>query len=134
MGDPVKSPCRMPITLRGRSHAMAAVLGSPDAVMLTAKVTSGGRATVVMSRRDRTLVFTASGLAALPAARVYQLWVMGPGGPRSAGLLPGGAGGRAGPMVIAGLARGDRVGLTVEPAGGSARPTAPAILMMTLSS
>ena len=36
-------------------------------------------------------------------------------------------------MVISGLARGDRVGLTVEPAGGSARPTAPAILMITLS-
>jgi anti-sigma-K factor RskA len=60
---------------------------------------------------------------------------MGPGGPRSAGLLPAAAAdGRAGPMVVSGLARGDRVGLTVEPAGGSARPTAPAILMMALSS
>jgi anti-sigma-K factor RskA len=119
---------------RGSSHAMAVVLGSPDAVMLTAKVISGGRATIVMSHRDHALVFTASGLAALPSARVYQLWVMGPGGPRSAGLLPAAADGRAGPMVVSGLARGDRVGLTVEPAGGSARPTAPAILMMALSS
>jgi anti-sigma-K factor RskA len=118
---------------RGSSHAMAVVLGSPDATMLTAKLTSGGRATIVMSHRYGSLVFTASGLPALPSARAYQLWVMRPGGPRSAGMLPAGPDGRAGPMVISGLARGDRVGLTVEPAGGSARPTAPAILMITLS-
>ena len=118
---------------RGSSHAMAVVLGSPDATMLTAKLTSGGRATIVMSHRYRSLVFTAAGLPALPSARAYQLWVMRPGGPRSAGLLAAGPDGRAGPMVISGLARGDRVGLTVEPAGGSARPTAPAILMITLS-
>ncbi|HEX5288981.1 MAG TPA: anti-sigma factor [Streptosporangiaceae bacterium] len=118
---------------RGSSHAMAVVLGSPDATMLTAKVTSGGRATIVMSHQHRSLVFTASGLPALPSARSYQLWVMRPGGPRSAGLLPAGPDGRAGPMVISGLARGDRVGLTVEPAGGSARPTTRAIMMVTLS-
>jgi hypothetical protein len=118
---------------QGSSHAMAVVLGSPDATMLTAKLTSGGRATIVMSHRYGSLVFTASGLAALPSARSYQLWVMQPGGPRSAGLLPAGTDGRAGPMVISGLARGDRVGLTIEPAGGSARPTSPAILMLTIS-
>jgi anti-sigma-K factor RskA len=117
---------------RGSSRAMAVVLGSPDAVIRTAAVTSGGRATIVMSRRDRALVFTASGLPALPAARAYQLWVMGPGGPRSAGLLAADADSRAGPLVVSGLVPGDWVGLTVEPAGGSARPTAPAILRMTL--
>ena len=67
---------------------MAVVLGSPDAVMLTAKVTSGGRATVVMSHRDHALVFTASGLPALPSARAYQLWVMGPAARDPPGLLP----------------------------------------------
>ena len=119
--------------VRGSSHAMAVVLGSPDATMLTAKLTSGGRATMVMSHRYGALVFTATGLPALPSARSYQLWVMSPGGPRSAGLLAAGPDGRAGPMVISGLARGDRVGLTVEPAGGSAQPTSRAILMITLS-
>ena len=37
-----------------------------------------------------------------------------------------------GPMVISGLARGDEVGLTVEPAGGSPQPTSPPILMLLL--
>ncbi|MGH3274834.1 MAG: anti-sigma factor, partial [Streptosporangiaceae bacterium] len=119
---------------QGSSHAMAMVLGAPDAVMLTARVTSGGSATAVMSHRYRALVFTAAGLPALPPARVYQLWVMSPGGLRSAGVLVAGGDSRAGPMVISGLARGDRVGLTVEPAGGSPRPTSRPILVLTLGS
>ena len=117
---------------QGRIHEMAVVLGSPDASMLTAKLTSGGQATIVMSHRYRALVLSASGLPVLSPARAYQVWVMGPGGPRSAGLLPAGPDGRAGPMVITGLAGGDRVGLTVEPAGGSPRPTSLPVIMVTL--
>jgi anti-sigma-K factor RskA len=37
-------------------------------------------------------------------------------------------------MVVSGLAAGDRMGLTVEPAGGSARPTSAAILILRLAS
>jgi anti-sigma factor RsiW len=118
---------------QGRSHAMAVVLGAPDATMVSAQVNTGGSATVVMSHRYRALVFTASGLTALPAARSYELWVMSPAGPRSAGLLGAGRDGRAGPMVVSGLARGDQVGLTVEPAAGSRRPTSAPILMLTLA-
>ena len=117
---------------QGRSHELAVVLGSPDATMLTAKLTIGGHATIVMSHRYRALVLTASGLPTLPSARAYEVWVMGPGGPRSAGMLLAGPDGRAGPMVVTGLARGDRVGLTVEPAGGSPRPTSLPVVMVTL--
>jgi anti-sigma-K factor RskA len=115
-----------------RSHAVAAVLGAPDATMLTAQVSSGGSATVVMSHRASALVFTAADLPALPRSRSYQLWVMGPAGSRPAGVLPAPRNGMTGPMVISGLAPGDKVGLTVEPAGGSSRPTSPPILMLTL--
>jgi hypothetical protein len=120
-------------TAQRRSHAIAAVLGAPDAVMLTAKVTTGGRATVVMSHRDRELVFTAAHLAPLPGTRSYELWLMNPAGDRSAGLLPAPRNGMTGPMVISGLAAGDMVGITVEPASGSARPTSAPILMLVLS-
>jgi hypothetical protein len=116
-----------------RSHAIAAVLGAPDAVMLTAKVSTGGRATVVMSHRDRELVFTAAHLAPLAGARSYQLWLMSPAGTRSAGLLPAPRNGMTGPMVVSGLAAGDMVGITVEPASGSPRPTSAPILMLALS-
>jgi anti-sigma-K factor RskA len=110
------------------------VLSAPDVIMLTAQVATGGTATVLESRHEHSLVFTAAGLLALPAAKSYELWLMGPGGSRAAGMLPPPKGGMVGPMVVAGLAAGDRVGLTVEPAGGSAQPTSAPILMLGLGS
>ncbi|MGH3410405.1 MAG: anti-sigma factor, partial [Streptosporangiaceae bacterium] len=117
---------------QSRSHAIAAVLAAPDARMMTGRVSTGGSATVVMSHRASALVFTAADLRSLPGARTYQLWLMGPSGSRSIGVLPAARGGMAGPMIISGLAPGDAVGLTVEPAGGSPRPTSAPILMLLL--
>ena len=115
-------------------HAIAAVLNAPDVTMLTAQVTTGGTATVLESRHERSLVFTASRLRALPAGRSYELWLMSPGRVRPAGMLPRPRAGMIGPMVISGLAAGERIGLTVEPAGGSARPTSAALLSIGLGS
>ncbi len=114
------------------TRAIATVLNAGDATMLTAKVSTGGTATVVMSHRERALVFTAAGLQPLPAAEGYELWLMGPAGDRGAGMMPGSRPGSVGPMVVSGLASGDRVGLTVEPAGGSPRPTSAPVLMLDL--
>jgi anti-sigma-K factor RskA len=113
-----------------RDHAIATVLSAKDAVMLTSAVTTGGTATVVMSHQTRSLVFIARKLPALPASRGYELWLMGPSGDRDAGMLPPEHDGMSGPMVVSGLRAGDRVGLTVEPAGGSRQPTtAPVVLV-----
>jgi hypothetical protein len=46
---------------------------------------------------------------------------MGPDGARSAGLLS--RTGRAGPVLASGVVPGDRIGITVEPAGGTSSPT-----------
>ena len=54
------------------------------------------------------------------------------GGPVRAGLLPMLKHGMTGPVVATGLRAGDRLGLTVEPAHGSRRPTAPMILVLAL--
>ena len=59
---------------------------------------------------------SSTGLAPLSSGRVYQVWVMSPSGARSAGLLHG-------TSLLATIAPGDRIGITVEPAGGAARPT-----------
>jgi Anti-sigma-K factor rskA, C-terminal/Anti-sigma-K factor RskA, N-terminal domain len=115
-------------------HAVATVLSAPDATMLTGPVRTGGTATVVMSHRDRALVFTAADLRVLPSAKRYELWLMGPSGDRPAGMVTASPhGGMAGPMVVSGLLAGDSVGLTVEPASGSHQPTALPVLMISLS-
>jgi len=36
------------------------------------------------------------------------------------------------PMIVAGIGAGDRMGVTVEPAGGASSPTSPAVLMLSL--
>jgi|CZKW01.1.fsa_nt_gi hypothetical protein len=119
---------------RRRSEAVASVLGAADAAMLTARVSTGGSATVVMSHVERKLVFTAAGLRVLPAAQRYELWLMEPSGKKPAGMLPAAQAGRSGPMVISGLSAGDRIGMTVEPARGTPDPTSPPVLMLSLSS
>ena len=114
------------------SQEIATVLTAPDAVTMTAQVRTGGTATIVMSHHDGMLVFTAAGLRQLPAAQHYELWLIGPGRDRPAGRLPMLSHGMAGPVVAAGLRSGDRLGLTVETASGTRRPTTPMILELTL--
>jgi hypothetical protein len=113
-------------------HEIAAVLGATDVTMLTAQVTTGGQAHVLESRHMHTIVVTAAGLTALPAAKGYELWLTGPAGTRSAGMLPRPSAGMTTPLVISGLPPGDQLRITVEPAAGTARPTAPAILHLNL--
>jgi anti-sigma-K factor RskA len=115
-----------------RGHAIAVVLTAPDATLTSAPVTTGGTATIVMSRRYHELVFAASGLAALPPSRCYELWLMGPDGDRPAGMLPAPRHGMTGPVTAAGLAAGDHLGLTIEPAGGGRRPGSNVILVVAL--
>lgn len=116
----------------GDQPEVAAVLTAPDAIMRGASVTTGGHAVVVMSRRERMLVFAATGLRGLPPSRCYELWLMGPGGARPAGLLPMPRRGMTGPAVASGLKPGDRLGLTVEPEGGSPHPTSAMIIDLVL--
>jgi len=116
-----------------RDHMVAMVLSASDATMVSRHVSTGGTATVVMSHHERALVFTAADLHVLPAGESYELWLIGPAGTRSAGMIDGsGHGKMVGPMVVSGLAAGDSVGVTVEPAGGSPRPTSPPLVLINL--
>jgi anti-sigma-K factor RskA len=107
---------------------IAAVLTARDAAMMTGPVTGGGTATIVMSHARHALVFTAADLRALPASRGYELWLIGPSGDRSVGMLPVTSHGMTGPVVASGLRQGDHLALTAEPAGGASRPTSPMML------
>jgi len=119
-------------SVQARNQQIAAVLAAPDARIVTSPVTGGGRATVVVSHTEDTIVFTSSGLPALPPAKVYELWLLGPGSARPAGLLPEPNAGRTAPVLASGLEAGDKVGMTVEPSGGTSSPTTTPILVMPL--
>ena len=103
------------------SAAISPVVGAPDARTETAPTTAGGTVTIVVSADRQAAVVSVRGLRALPATQTYQLWVIAPDGARSAGLMSGT--GRAGPLLAADVEPGDRIGITVEPAGGTPAPT-----------
>ncbi|MGW8888936.1 anti-sigma factor [Streptomyces sp. NPDC055749] len=114
---------------RQESADMTRVLAASDARTVTGSVKGGARATVVLSRGERTAVFLASGLPDLPEGKTYQLWFDDGGG----AMIPAGLIGHDGAVVMQGDAAGATgVGVTVEPAGGSARPTTTALALMTL--
>jgi anti-sigma-K factor RskA len=112
--------------------AIAAVLSAPDAQITSEGTSAGGTATVVASVREGTMVFTSSGLRALPPQKVYEVWFLGPGNARRAGLVPPAADHTSAPVLASGLQPGDKVGVTVEPAGGSNAPTTTPIVVMTV--
>jgi anti-sigma-K factor RskA len=117
---------------QARDHMLAAVLTAPDAKMMTAQVTGGGTATIVMSHQAHALAFSSAGLPALPAGQAYELWLMGPPGTRSAAMLPKATHGMTSPVIATGLRTGDTIELTVEPAAGAPAPTTRPILLMLL--
>jgi anti-sigma-K factor RskA len=119
-------------SVREQNQAITAVLAAPDAQITTGATTDGGTATVVISRAEQKIVFTTAGLPPLPATKVYELWLMGPPRIRPAGLLPSPHAGKTPPLLASGLAAGDKVGVTVEPAGGTSKPTTTPILLMSL--
>jgi anti-sigma-K factor RskA len=120
-------------TTQAQGQELAAVLAAPDARITSGPTTAGGTATVVASASEGKMVFTSSGLQELPSSKVYQMWFLGAGNPRSAGLVPpASASGSTAPVLASGLENGDKVAVTVEPAGGTSQPTTTPIVVLTL--
>jgi anti-sigma-K factor RskA len=117
---------------REHDQALAQILGAPHVTLLSQRTTKGGVAVVVLDAATRKLVVATSGLPALPVGQVYQLWLIGPVKIVSAGLLPTAQNGVTTPVVATGIVKGDKLGLTVEPAGGSKQPTTTPILALPL--
>jgi len=120
-------------TAEQQASSLSRLLVAPDAAFHNGRLTGGGSSTVVSSARLGQVAFVYHGLPALTGGRVYELWyskggVMVPAGlvnsspPSGAKLLNGSPSGAAG------------VGVTVEPAGGSPRPTTTPILLAPLPS
>ena len=118
--------------IRAQNQAISLLLSSPQVTLLSKSTTEGGVATVVLAADRHQLVVVTNGLPALPAGHVYQLWLIGKTTTTSAGLLPAATDGRTPPVLATGVVKGDTLGLTVEPAPGSAQPTTTPILALPL--
>jgi anti-sigma-K factor RskA len=111
-----------------RAQAIAAVLSAPDARTVTGRMSSGGTLSVTVSAARKRAVIAPSGLPAPPSGRTYELWAMSSSDAHPAGLVHPGS-----PPVVTSVPAGsDRIAVTVEPAGGSPRPTTTPLAVLTL--
>jgi anti-sigma-K factor RskA len=109
------------------------VLRAPDML----KVDLKGQATLPSGTgrafwsRSAGLMFTADGLPALPPGKVYQLWTIKGVVATGAGTFVPDAGGAASVTAIVPATSEvpDAFGVTIEPAGGSATPTMPIVMV-----
>ncbi|MEV7726443.1 anti-sigma factor [Streptomyces sp. NPDC087917] len=107
---------------------LTAVLAAPDARTVAGRSAAGARATVVVSAARDRAAFVSSGLPDAPAGRTYQLWLADGTVMRPAGLVRG----DGASVLTAPLGRATAVGVTLEPEGGSARPTSAPLMLMPL--
>jgi anti-sigma-K factor RskA len=115
--------------LRHREQQIAALETAADARTVTTSA-AGATATVTLSRSAEQMEFRSSGLFMHPG-RTYQLWLIGPNGPRSAGVFHTDNGQHA-PRLFPGPGDATVLAVTEEPAGGSAQPTTSPILRLPL--
>ncbi|MFQ6172077.1 anti-sigma factor domain-containing protein [Oryzobacter sp. R7] len=109
------------------------VVAAADARTVTS-THDGTSATVTWSRELGRSAISVSGLPSLPDDRTYQLWY-GSADQKftGAGLFDTDASGRATAVLDGDVRSATAVGVTVEPAGGSAQPTSAPIMLMTLT-
>ncbi len=120
-----------------RAEQKLAILAAPDVTTVDLAgqpVAPGARGRAFWSR-SRGLLVTAGGLPAPPPGKVYQLWVVTPAAPVSAGLFRPDAQGRVETLVPppAGVTTASAVAVTLEPEGGVAAPTGAKYLVGVLT-
>jgi anti-sigma-K factor RskA len=108
------------------------VVRAGDVREASVPVTAGGTATVLVSASKDSLVVKMNGVPAPPAGKVYQMWLIPRDGsaPVSQGLMDEEA--LSKPALVKGIASAAALGITVEPTGGSAKPTMPVVAAATL--
>jgi anti-sigma-K factor RskA len=97
------------------------VMTAADVQKVSSTLGNGGSLTWYRSRSSDKAVVASTGMPALPASKVYELWLQRPDGSMApAGFLPAG---NATVVLTGEASTADGAGLTVEPAGGSPKPT-----------
>jgi anti-sigma-K factor RskA len=120
-------------SVSAENAAITSVLTAPDARSVSGAISGGGHGAVVMSSSEARAVFLAQGLAPAPAGHTYELWfITATGSASPAGTFVPNADGRVATLMHGQPAGAAVVGVTVEPAGGTAKPTTTPVLAVRL--
>jgi anti-sigma-K factor RskA len=114
------SPSSRPV-----ADSVAAVFKAPDAHTATVRTANGGQLKVATSAEFGQMAVATRGLPSL-RGKTYQMWALRNNRATSVGVIDDVKVGKVMPIPAAGTT----VAITVEPAGGSKRPTRPPIVTM----
>lgn len=110
----------------GRYGELVTVLTASDA-RANHQVQGPMAATLIVSRSQGAMAFIPHAVKPLGKGKTYQLWLIGPGGASSAGLMDSPQ-----PVVGKTVKGADRFGVTVEPEGGSEQPTSTPVMLLAM--
>lgn len=114
--------------LQGQYSEVRELAAAPDALGGSGTGAEGGNAFVVVSHSQDKAVLLVSNLPSPPAGRTYQAWLIGTGNPRSIGLVQP----DTRTLAFGDLGASKKIGLTIEPAGGSPQPTTTPVMLFNL--
>lgn len=98
------------------------VFAAPDVRTVSAAIGGDGTATVVFSRTTDAGVLVMNNVPPPAAGTVYQMWLLGPAGPVSAGTMTPDDVAPSTTAVLEDIGTSTGLGFSVEPPGGSAAP------------
>lgn len=97
----------------------------------TVDVSSGGSATVIWSVSQRRSALLGTGMTKLPSSLTYELWYIGADGAKPAGTFDVDGTTTQSVVLTGKMSAGDSIGVTIEPAGGSTKPSTDPIAVVT---
>lgn len=107
------------------------VFSAPDLKSTSADV-AGGTATVYYSPDVGAGVLVMTSVPPPKPGTVYQMWLVGPDGPRSAGTMTDKDVHEVTTALLPGISSAQTLGFSVEPPGGSSTPTSPMVAQIDL--
>jgi anti-sigma-K factor RskA len=114
-----------------QAAAVAEILRAGDAQVVHQGDPSTGRMTALMSKSANRMVLLTGDLRNAPSGKDYQAWTIGEQATKSAGLIQP-EGGKAA-LDVPGIDTAQLVGITLEPAGGSAEPSQKPIMTFEIA-
>jgi anti-sigma-K factor RskA len=109
------------------------VFAAPDVHTASGQIPGGGTATVVFSREKNAGVLVMNNVAPPAPGTVYQMWLINDKGPKSAGTMDAKNIAPSTTAVLPDLGNSQTLAFTVEPPGGSTRPTSAPFAELTLT-
>jgi anti-sigma-K factor RskA len=105
------------------SSDFTTISAAPDAQRASETVDGGGKATLVWSNSLGRSAVVLDGMPALAAGKTYELWYISGSIATPAGTFDPSGSSKEVQILKGKMSAGDTVGITVEPAGGSKKPT-----------